>query len=343
MDLNNSHTVAINTTESGTTYGYHVIDTIVVPLLFGIITLVGICGNSLVVYVILSKKTMRTVINLCLLNLAIADLAFLVICPPFTAYSMATEWWSFGEAACKQMHYLLNVTVYVTIYTLVLIAIIRYLAICHSLQTIHFRTKRNMTFITVMIWIVFLALNIPVLFSYGIVYYDSVPHCEIFTMRQGQKLYATFFALAYVFPLAIIATLSIAILCHLQKQKSNNLSEQQQITQSDAHTKQASRVIIMVIVSFATLWLPLHLHLIVFYFSLSPYSEFYKALSLLWNCMAYFNSCVNPILYNYASKEFREAFREKICCQKACSAPSLGTRSSNAGPAHVTIVEMQEI
>ena len=31
---------------------------------------------------------------------------------------------------------------------------------------------------------------------------------------------------------------------------------------------------------------------------------------MLWNCLAYFNSCVNPIIYNRTSKEFRDAFLE---------------------------------
>ena len=35
---------------------------------------------------------------------------------------------------------------------------------------------------------------------------------------------------------------------------------------------------------------------------------------MLWNCLAYFNSCVNPIIYNRTSKEFRDAFLEACGC-----------------------------
>ena len=34
--------------------------------------------------------------------------------------------WPFGDIACRLMHYLINVTAYVTVYTLVLISVIRY-------------------------------------------------------------------------------------------------------------------------------------------------------------------------------------------------------------------------
>lgn len=40
-------------------------------------------------------------------------------------------------------------------------------------------------------------------------------------------------------------------------------------------------------------------------------------MSVLWNCLAYFNSCVNPIIYNHASKEFRDAFLEVARCGRA--------------------------
>jgi len=52
-----------------------------------------------------------------------------------------------------------------------------------------------------------------------------------------------------------------------------------------------------------------------------------QAVSVLWNCLAYFNSCVNPIIYNRTSKEFRDAFLE-VC---GCRRPN-GGRSESADP-----------
>jgi len=64
---------------------------VTVPLLYGIVTVLGIIGNSLVIYVIASKESMRTVTNLLLLNLAVADLSFVVVIPPSTAYVFAAK------------------------------------------------------------------------------------------------------------------------------------------------------------------------------------------------------------------------------------------------------------
>jgi len=43
-------------------------------------------------------------------------------------------------------------------------------------------------------------------------------------------------------------------------------------------------------------------------------------MGVVWNCLAYANSCVNPIIYNYTCKDFRAAFRSVVhsCCPTSC-------------------------
>jgi len=137
-----------------------------VPILFGVITLSGLIGNGLVIYVIVSRERMQTVTNLLLLNLAVADLAFVVVVPPFTAYQMAAKWWPFGDVACRLLHYLVNVTAYVTVYTLVAVAVMRYLTVVHAARTVHYRTPRVTVAVVAGIWIAVLLFNVPVMFSY---------------------------------------------------------------------------------------------------------------------------------------------------------------------------------
>ena len=156
-----------------------VLKCIVVPVLFGLITVVGLTGNGLVVYVIVTKPRMRTVINLLLLNLAIADVCFVIVIPPFTAYMEATSSWPFGEVPCRLLHYLVNVTAYVTVYTLVLIAALRYATIVHSTTTVRYRTRRNVMLAVAAIWVLMLLVNSPILASYGVVYEDEYVICDI--------------------------------------------------------------------------------------------------------------------------------------------------------------------
>ena len=61
---------------------YFYLWTVATPTVFAAITAVGTVGNLMVIYVILSRPTMRSVTNLLLVSLAIADVAFLTVCIP---------------------------------------------------------------------------------------------------------------------------------------------------------------------------------------------------------------------------------------------------------------------
>lgn len=90
---------------------------ILVPILFGIIVIVGLFGNALVVIVVACNPQMRSTTNLLIINLAIADLLFIVFCVPFTAWDYAFPFWPFGNVWCKIVQYLIVVCAYASIYT----------------------------------------------------------------------------------------------------------------------------------------------------------------------------------------------------------------------------------
>ena len=68
---------------------------------------------------------MATATNFLLFNLAVADISFLLVCGPITAYKYAASSWQIGDFACKVWNYCLYWTTYVTVYTLVSISAIR--------------------------------------------------------------------------------------------------------------------------------------------------------------------------------------------------------------------------
>lgn len=57
----------------------------VVFVLFGIIFIVGLIGNLLVVIVVAFNPLMRSTTNYLIINLAISDLMFVIMCVPATA------------------------------------------------------------------------------------------------------------------------------------------------------------------------------------------------------------------------------------------------------------------
>ncbi|KAI8515496.1 receptor [Branchiostoma belcheri] len=91
----------------------------VIPVVYGLICLVGMVGNILVIMVVSKSSDMKTVTNYYIVNLAITDLAFLVCCVPFVAISFALgPSWIFGAFACKAVFYIIRLPTSIFWYTL---------------------------------------------------------------------------------------------------------------------------------------------------------------------------------------------------------------------------------
>jgi allatostatin receptor len=140
----------------------------IVPIFFGIIGITGLLGNALVVIVVLSNQQMRSTTNLLIINLAIADLLFVIFCIPFTGTDYMLSMWPFGNIWCKIVQYLIVVTAHASIYTLVLMSLDRFLAVVHPIASMVIRTEKNTIIAICILWIVNITTAIPVGFAHGV-------------------------------------------------------------------------------------------------------------------------------------------------------------------------------
>ena len=74
------------------------------------------------IFQVYCNPQMRNTTNLLILNLAVADLLFILVCVPATASDYILMFWPFGLTWCRTVQYIIYVTAYVSIYTLVLMA-----------------------------------------------------------------------------------------------------------------------------------------------------------------------------------------------------------------------------
>ena len=98
-----------------------------ITLAFYLVTFVfGIVGNSLVIYVISKFNKVRTksVANIYILNLAIADELFIFTLPLF-CYATYSQDWVFGDLLCKVAYVTREVNKFTSIFTLVALSIDR--------------------------------------------------------------------------------------------------------------------------------------------------------------------------------------------------------------------------
>ncbi|EPY79387.1 hypothetical protein CB1_000931027 [Camelus ferus] len=94
----------------------------------------NLLGNSLVMLVILYSRVGRSVTDVYLLNLAMADLLFALTLPIWAASK--AKGWIFGTPLCKVVSLLKEVNFYSGILLLACISMDRYLAIVHATRTL---------------------------------------------------------------------------------------------------------------------------------------------------------------------------------------------------------------
>lgn len=83
--------------------------------LHGLVFLVGLIGNFLVCLAVYRNHTMRTVTNMFIVNLAIADFLVIFLCLPPTVVWDITETWFMGNTLCKIIPYF-QVSLYAVLY-----------------------------------------------------------------------------------------------------------------------------------------------------------------------------------------------------------------------------------
>lgn len=73
----------------------------IVPVLFGLIFLLGVIGNGCLIVILCCQKSMRNLPNMFIFNLALGDLLVLLFTVPFTSTVYTFDSWPYGELVCK--------------------------------------------------------------------------------------------------------------------------------------------------------------------------------------------------------------------------------------------------
>ncbi|XP_044587093.1 orexin receptor type 1-like isoform X2 [Cotesia glomerata] len=302
----------------------------------------GILGNLLVCLAVYRNRSMRTVTNYFLVNLAVADLMVLIFCLPSTVIWDVSETWLFGEIACKIIPYLQTVSVSVSILTLTFISIDRWNAICFPLA-FKSTTKRAKKFIC-FVWIfsfifdtpdIILLQVAPTVFKIETIY---LTQCKRSWSINSERIFnLVIFVFLYFGPLVFMTYTYYQIICVLRgsripgyklSRRNNEIPLDAELSASfeDNHEgrlvsrRKAAKMLVVVVLVFAICYAPVHLLNILRYSVTLSSNNITRAFSLLAHWLCYLNSAINPVIYNFMSGKFRKEFRRSFICSRPISA-----------------------
>ncbi|NWJ11295.1 OPRD protein, partial [Crypturellus undulatus] len=262
---------------------------------------------------------MKTATNIYIFNLALAD-ALATSTLPFQSAKYLMETWPFGELLCKVVLSIDYYNMFTSIFTLTMMSVDRYIAVCHPVKALDFRTPAKAKIINVCIWVLSSAIGVPIMvMAYSLCFNPSL---IIFSPADGMVLCTLQFpdppvywdtvTKICVFIFAFMVPILVITICYglmILRLKSVRLLSGSK--EKDRNLRRITRMVLVVVAAFIICWTPIHIFVIVWTLVDIDKKNPYVVASLHF-CIAlgYTNSSLNPVLYAFLDENFKRCFRE---------------------------------
>ena len=300
----------------------------------------------------------RSLTDSLIASLALADLCFLVTLPLWAIYTAMGYHWPFGQPLCQISSFLTALNMYASVFSLSMLSVERYWVLTgrrHSSQHAPKSCPSRALWILGGVWALAGVLALPGLLLRSVREVEVEPEddwelepahpteaasvllsCQMdYSMLIGAGLEGTdreraemWWAAAlslkstligFLLPLVIL----LVCYCSLAQLLSRHFGRGPRPDRR--RQRRLLRVIVTLVMAFFLCWLPLHVNKTVsmlLEFGFVPYScsldQLLLAAQPYVTCLAYLNSCLNPVLYAACDPSFRKRCRGAllVCCRR---------------------------
>ncbi|XP_066506549.1 trace amine-associated receptor 13c-like [Hoplias malabaricus] len=289
--------------------------------LFIVLSCLSVCTvflNLLVIISISHFKQLHTPTNLLILSLAVADLIVGLIIMPENIMQLIDSCWYLGSLACSVFPLVSSLSVFSSVFSLVLIAVDRYIAVCDPLLYPSRVTVYKMSICIILGWS--LCLIYYITFMY---FNDHLTAAQFYSTCYGECVlgikysWMIFdFLLSFVTPCSVILVLYALIFKVARHQAkaisalSNGVPNKQESKVSGSSQAKAAKKLSFVISVYLICYIP---------FYLTSFSvENVTTSSMVWTVfgwLMFFNSSMNPIIYAIFYQWFRVSIKHIMTCR----------------------------
>ncbi|XP_029293571.1 somatostatin receptor type 5-like [Cottoperca gobio] len=284
---------------------------VVTAVVYTIVFIVGLLGNTLVIYVVVRYSKMKTITNMYILNLALADELY-ILGIPFLGTNSVLSYWPYGDFFCKVCMTADAMCQFSSTFCLTVMSIDRYLAVVHPIRSAKWRKPQVAKVFNGMVWVVSFVVVLPVTI-YSHVQKDFNT-CNI-TWPEPRELWSIVFIL-YTSILGFFGPLVVICLCYLLIViKVRSAGVRAGLTKRRKSERKVTRMVVIIVLVFVLCWLPFFTTNIVNLIHIIPENNTNAAIYFFLVILTYVNSCANPILYGFLSDNFKRSFQKVLCLQ----------------------------
>nr|XP_008986728.3 probable G-protein coupled receptor 32 [Callithrix jacchus] len=276
---------------------------------------VGVVGNGLVLWMTVFRMA-RTVSTVWFFHLALADF-MLSLSLPVATYYVASGQWLLGEWACKLYITFVFLAFFASNCLLILISVDRCISVLYPVWALNHRTTQRASWLAITVWLLAVALCSSHLRFRKTRKWNGCAQCYLEfssknetaqTWNQGifeikNVVTIGHFLLGFLGPLAVIG-----ICAHLIRAKL--------LREGWVHAHRPKRLLLVLVSAFFICWSPFNMVLLVHLWRRVILKELYhpRMLIILQTSFALgcVNSCLNPFLYVFVGRDFKEKFFQSL-------------------------------
>ncbi|KAJ8419167.1 hypothetical protein AAFF_G00006660 [Aldrovandia affinis] len=275
------------------------------PVIYALALVVGLAGNSLVVAIYAYYKRLKTMTDVYILNLAVADLLLLLTLPFWAAD--AVNGWELGVGMCKVTSALYGMNFSCGMLFLACISLDRYLAVSNSAVARAVR-RRHCLVVCLTVWAVSVVLGLPDMAFATVRQGSTRKSCIlVYPSSMARPTKATLEILEVM--LGFLLPFLVMLFCYSRVARA--LQGTPHVTQGKKW--KAFKVLLAVVGVFIATQLPYNVvkfcRAMDIIYALVTHCEASKSLDIamqITESLALTHSCLNPVLYAFIGASFRQ-------------------------------------
>ena len=295
-------------------------------IVYCLILVVSLLGNSLIAIIVYKTKAMRTPINYFIVNMAMSDLLYPLVLFPLLLTEMHLDFWLIsgpvGVAFCKLTLFLADNSLIVSIQSLLLIAVDRFGAVAYPLRCPRFSPMQCLFFILAT-WLVSMVVNIPDLLAFKLVEYPAGQlqcewrYTEAFGESSSEANYTLATNVIFIYiPIALLTILYSLVIIKLRTQIVPGVEAVNVQELRARRNRGVLRMAIAIVLGFILCWVPLTVINLLLRFAwksgLPPCGI--SLISSISHFLSVSNCAINPCICFAFSGRYRQGFKRLFKC-----------------------------
>ncbi|EDO39132.1 predicted protein [Nematostella vectensis] len=277
-------------------------------VVFLLLLILILFGNSLTLYVVLSNRRLRTVTNLFVVSLAVSDLGMGVFVLALGMVALYVSRWPFGDAVCQYKGFFAITLAAASIQTLALTSVNRYFKVVKPSLYRKYFTMRATIICILSSWFVATLAAIPYLAT-G---FRMIYHPGKFVCYYND----TSWWLGTVIIIYVGLPNSVIVFCYYQVFKTVKIHQKRlQSTQNNRSNVSVedikiTRTLFVVVVFFMFCWAPYMIVDLVDVFR--GYWSMSREVYTMSTFLGTLSSAVNPVIYCFLNPSFRREYSRSL-------------------------------